>query len=188
MRRNIGRSVPMAAIACALTVGSLGACSADTGTGAGDGSTGAGASRGSAAQTSAAPVTAPPTSVTVDTTDVATDPPRTNRTPAPAGRPGQPQEVTVTTTYAGVLAGGSAVEAGGYVDVLEPDGTCTLTLTRGATTRTVSAAVTPDGTTASCGGLAVALSELEAGTWQAVLSYASSGAAGTAPGVDVVVP
>jgi hypothetical protein len=141
----------------------------------------------------------------VDTTDVATDPqaggedetpPGSPSSSSPSGssaapsstaRPGRPGSVVVTTTYAGVLPGGTGVEAGGFVDVVEPDGTCTLTLRRGSETHEASAAATPDRTGTSCGGLEVPLQDLDAGTWTAVLSYSSPTSAGSAAAVDVVV-
>lgn len=163
---------------------------------------------GPTSEPTAVPSAAPAPTVTVDTADVATDPPAggdgasPSSSPSssgpdgssPAGpasssgaAPGRPQPVVVTTTYAGVLSGGSSVEAGGFVDVVESDGTCTLTLTRGPATHEAGAAATPDRTGTSCGGLEVPLSDLAPGTWEVVLSYESSTSAGRAAAVDVVV-
>ncbi|WP_448615672.1 hypothetical protein [Modestobacter sp. URMC 112] len=202
MRSFLGMSTPSATVgtalvAAALAVGSLAACSSG-----GDTADGA-AAPGAAAVASASPVaTAPPSSVTVDTTEVATDPPARDdgaaaggsgedpgeKDPAATDAGGGPRSVAVTTTYAGVLAGGSSVEAGGYVGVVEQGGTCTLTLTRDDTVRTASAEGTPDATTTACGGLAVPLSDLASGTWEAVLGYESDRSSGEAPAVEVEVP
>ena len=190
MRSILGRSTPSGTLGtaltvAALTVGSLAACSAG-----GDAADGAGAA-GAAAETSASPVaTAPPSSVTVDTTEVATDPPAEDGGAAEedGSASGRPRSVPVTTTYAGVLAGGSSVEAGGYVDVVELGGTCTLTLTRDDAVETATAEATPAATTTACGGLAIPLSDLASGTWEAVLGYESDRSAGEAPAVEVEVP
>jgi hypothetical protein len=192
------------AVACLIVAGGLAGCGSAGAGFAGQGAvvptmTAADPTAGEqpAATDTAASSTASPASVSsVDTEVVATDPPAETSAPsvptgsaAPDGAaPGRPRPVTVTTTYAGVLTGGSAVEVGGFIDVVESDGTCTLVLRRGATTRQVSAAATPDPTGTSCGGLAVELSELTSGTWSGVLGYRSSRSVGTAPAVDVEVP
>ncbi|TYP89870.1 hypothetical protein [Blastococcus xanthinilyticus] len=143
---------------------------------------------GSGGEDEPGPTAAPTTSMvppSAEPTDVATDPP-----PSPSGtpEPNEEREVAVTLTFAGVLDRGSAVEAAGFVDVREDGGTCTLTLTRDGTTRTSELPATPDASTTACGGLAVPLSDLASGTWEAVLSYESADSAGRAPAVDVDVP
>ena len=148
------------------------------------------------ADTAGASSGAPATVTSVDTEDVATDPPAggsassapSSSAAASSVPPDRPSPVVVTTTYAGVVRGSSAVEAGGFVDVIETDGTCTLVLRRGSTTREVSAPATPDPAGTSCGGLAVELSQLASGTWSGVLSYASPRSAGSADAVEVEVP
>ena len=188
MRQHVGTLSARAAAALALVA--LCSCAPGgtdpAGSATGGGAAGVPVTGAAAPGTTADPAesTAAPASESLDPSAVATDaqPTPSETTGADDGR------ATVVTTYAGVLTGGTAVEAGGYVDVVEDDGTCTLTLTRGEVTRQASAPVTPDGTTASCGGLAVPLSELDAGTWQAVVSYRSARSAGSAAAIDVVVP
>jgi hypothetical protein len=181
--------MPSVAIACALSIGSLAACSAD-GTAPDDTVTSRTAAQASTATWSSA--TAPPSSITVDSTEVATDPPAA-RTGTGTGTTAQPtaasegqQPVTVTTTYAG--QDGATVEASGFVlDAIESDGTCTLTLTSGSMIRTVTGQGVADASTTSCAGLRVSSSELAPGRWQAVLSYSSPRSLGSAEAVSVEV-
>ena len=97
-------------------------------------------------------------------------------------------EVPVTVTFYGWNPDTKAVEVGGYVTgVVEDGGTCTLTLTKGATTVTGSTKALPDASTTACGAVAVPGNKVGAGTWRAVLSYSSDGHTGTAEAVDVEV-
>jgi hypothetical protein len=52
----------------------------------------------------------------------------------------------------------------------------------------VEAPAAADATTTVCGGLAVDGSQLAAGSWQAVLTYASAAHTGTSQAVAVEVP
>jgi|SRR5215218_6618991 len=97
--------------------------------------------------------------------------------------------VPVVLTYSDWSAADSQVLAGGYVSgVIEDDGLCTLTMTQGAASVVVEAAASADATTTVCGGMAVDGSRLAAGTWQAVLTYASVAHTGTSSPVAVEVP
>ena len=95
-------------------------------------------------------------------------------------------EVTITTYNAN---DSGYLSVNGYVsDIVENDGTCTLTLTDSAnksvaTTRKGLA----DATTTTCGESTVALSELHPGTWRAVLSYSSDTSIGTSEPVNIEV-
>ena len=83
----------------------------------------------------------------------------------------------------------AAVQAGGYLSPLvESGGTCTLELTKGARTVTAIAPAQADASTTSCGDLAVPRAKLTAGTWTAVLRYASKTTTGSSDPTPVAVP
>jgi hypothetical protein len=67
-------------------------------------------------------------------------------------------------------------------------GTCTLTMTNGATSRTAThpAVTTPSST--SCGLMSIPHAQLSAGTWQAVVRFHSTDAAGRSDAVSIQVP
>jgi Na+-transporting methylmalonyl-CoA/oxaloacetate decarboxylase gamma subunit len=141
--------------------------------------TAAATSTRSTARSAARSTTALPTAA------VETDPPATVATDPPVRTTG---EVTVVVTSADWDAAGAQVEATAFVSgVLEP-GTCTLTLTSGATTVTAQSPAAPDATTTTCAPVDVPRSRLSAGTWQAVVSYRSSTSEGTSSASQVVVP
>ena len=94
----------------------------------------------------------------------------------------------VVVTYAGWNADGDVLEVGAYANVVEGDGTCTLTLTSGPATEVVTQEALPDVSTTSCGGLVVPGASLSSGPWDAVVSYGSASSAGTSPSFEVVVP
>lgn len=99
------------------------------------------------------------------------------------------EAVPVVLTYSAWSPADRQVLAGGYVTgVIEDGGVCTLTLTRNGATVVVEGAAMADATTTVCGGLSVAGSRLTAGTWQAVLSYASSTHTGASSAAAVEVP
>jgi hypothetical protein len=99
------------------------------------------------------------------------------------------EAVPVVLTYSAWSAADRKVLAGGYVTgVIEDGGVCTLTLTRNGATVVAEGAAMADATTTVCGGLSIAGSQLAAGTWQAVLSYASSTHTGASAAVAVEVP
>jgi hypothetical protein len=98
------------------------------------------------------------------------------------------REVPVTITYFGWDADADEVQLAGFVGgVVEDDGVCTLTLTKGADTVTGRRNGLADASTTSCGEVVVPGNELAAGTWKAVLSYSSAGHAGASEAVDVEV-
>jgi len=97
-------------------------------------------------------------------------------------------EVPVTITYFGWDPDSRAVQVAGFVGgVVEDGGVCTLTLTQGGATVSEEKRALADASTTSCGEVSVPGAELGAGTWQAVLTYSSSGHAGTSEAVDVEV-
>ncbi|MCZ2806482.1 hypothetical protein O2W18_15335 [Modestobacter sp. VKM Ac-2983] len=125
-----------------------------------------------AAETSSAPYTIEP-----EPTEVATEAPVED----------SDGNVLVVLTYAGQDESTGVVQANGYVrGVIEEGGTCSLTLTRGDTEVIATTNATADATTTSCGLLETS-PDLAAGTWEAVLSYASAGAEGTSDELKVTV-
>ena len=97
-------------------------------------------------------------------------------------------EVPVTITYFGWSPDEREVQLAGFVGgVVEEGGVCTLTLTKGGATVTGDRKALADAATTSCGELSVPGDKLSAGTWRAVLSYASEGHNGTSEAVDVEV-
>ena len=97
-------------------------------------------------------------------------------------------EVPVTVTFYGWNPSERVVQVGGYVaGVVEEGGVCTLTLTKGGRSVTGTTEAVADASTTACGAVTVPGSKVSAGTWQAVLSYASAGHSGTSDAVDVEV-
>jgi hypothetical protein len=135
---------------------------------------GADASAGAdgAAATSSAPYTIKP-----EPDDVATD--------APVERHGG--QVDVLLTYAGFEQASGTVQASGFVaGVLEDGGTCTLTLTQGGREVSATSTAAADATTTMC-GLLETPPGIAAGTWDAVLTYESTDAAGRSRSIEVTV-
>lgn len=149
-----------------------------------------------------------------DPTATATTPaPTPSATPAPTAEPsasedpaepaGPPSEetdaaqpapptgtdsATVVITYSGWEDASESVEAGAYASLLEPAGSCTLSLSQGAVTMTQTIDALTDVSTMSCGGFQIPSADLSPGTWTAVVSYASSTSTGTSAPVEVIVP
>lgn len=97
--------------------------------------------------------------------------------------------VDPVVTFADWVDPTASVEVNGYVGgILESEGNCVLSLSRGADDLIVETVARPDASTMVCGLMQVAGADLEPGTWQAVLSYRSDTATGTSPAVDVEVP
>jgi ABC-type Fe3+-hydroxamate transport system substrate-binding protein len=113
-------------------------------------------------------------------TFVATDaPPTTQAT----------NEATVRITYFGWNPDAGAVELGGFVaSVVEADGTCTMTLTKGQDSRSTSRPATPNVNNTACGEQLLPGDQLSSGTWSAVLSYDSPTSHGVSEPVEVQVP
>jgi hypothetical protein len=98
------------------------------------------------------------------------------------------EEVPVTVTYFGWDAAAREVQLAGFVGgVVEDGGVCTLTLTKGDATATGRKQALADASTTACGEVTVPGDQLSAGTWTAVLTYASPGHTGTSEAVDVEV-
>jgi hypothetical protein len=114
-------------------------------------------------------------------TDVATDPPRTVA-PSTKG-------ADIFITYADWDTQLRAITVGGYLDgIVEDDGTCTLTLTKGGTAVKTSQPGTSDMASTDCAGLSIPRSKLAPGTWTAVVTYRSRTSSGSSAPKEVRVP
>jgi hypothetical protein len=92
-------------------------------------------------------------------------------------------------TYSGWSGQTGAFEVSAYLPgVVEDDGTCTLTLTQESDTVTASLPANRDATSTSCGGLAVAGSDLAPGHWSAVVTYESKASRGRSDAIAVEIP
>ena len=95
----------------------------------------------------------------------------------------------VVLTFAHWDAGSASVQVGGYVGgLIEDGGTCTLTLTNGSQSLTVTAAASADASTTICGPLTVPGSQLAPGSWRTVVTYHSATTTGTSDPAEVTVP
>lgn len=169
-----------------LAAGALAGCATPAGQqSAGEGSAAAGSttvaagsaapSTGGAGATSAPAGTSTAGTSVPDRTTMATDPP-------------PPSTTEVVLNYATYDAA-RGVLGGGYVSpVIEDGGTCTLVLTKGSATVQATSEGRADASTTACGGLTVPRDQLTAGTWTAVLRYASGTAKGHSATLSVQVP
>lgn len=74
----------------------------------------------------------------------------------------------------------TAVKVSGHVPgVLEDNGTCILTMTKGSAKVTGSRAATPNVSEMSCGFISIERSKLSVGNWTATITYKSKTAGGT---------
>jgi hypothetical protein len=167
--RAIGAAVLIAAATTALT-----SCSST------------GSAPGGAESSASVPVQAPPSDSATPVPSVASDTPAPAVTPvatpvasaAPTASGDARAKVVPFITTADWDAGARALDVSAIVPgVVESGGTCTITVTSGATVRTA----TSDGVGASSytGCEAVAVKGLAAGTWQVRVAYASEKSAGT---------
>jgi hypothetical protein len=174
--RSVVLGATVAAVAGTAACGSAG--------GSGPAAEGSAASAEQAATTSSSPGVygVPVDPSTPDPTDVATDAPVTVT-------PNDDGSLPVVLTFADWNATSGAVEVDGYLaGIVEDGGTCTLTLTQGATTATAEVPGTADATTTSCGGASLPRAQLAPGTWTAVLSYRSGSTTGSSAPAEVTVP
>jgi hypothetical protein len=115
-----------------------------------------------------------------DPTDVATDAPPPEAPPSAA---------TVLISYYGWSEPSQAVEVGGFAaSVAESGGTCTLTLTKGASAVTTTATAVADVRTSACGQMSVPSDRLTPGAWTVSLAYDSATSHGVSSAVEVQVP
>lgn len=120
-------------------------------------------------------------------TAVPSSPPPTPVSDEPQPPAAGPVQVVLTiAAWDGASAG--VVLAGYAGGIIEDDGRCTATLTRGDQRVTTSSPAYADANKTGCGDLRVPRSELASGSWQAVLDYSSPSHSGTSAPVTVVVP
>ncbi|RIX26578.1 hypothetical protein [Amnibacterium setariae] len=142
------------------------------------------ATPGAAASSPAADVVDPSVASPTPTEPVAADTPLPTATPvattapsASAGPVDRRKAVTPFITTADWDAGAKALDVSAIVPgVVESDGTCTVTVSSGATTRTATSRGVGASSYAGCP--AVSFAGLAAGTWAVHVRYASDGAAG----------
>lgn len=190
-RRHPGAPPGVAALAVgALAALVLAACSSPTGVGASaapsDPTPPASAIVNDTYDGASPPVAAPPASVphTEPTTGTSGD-----STTAGADEAGTTRLVTPVVVHAGIDAPSGTVRVDAFIPgLLEDGGTCTATLTRGAVQVSATASAAADATATWCTTVGLRLSDLETGTWEAVVEYTSSSSAGTSPPVTVEVP
>jgi hypothetical protein len=95
----------------------------------------------------------------------------------------------VALTFAEWDDSSASVQVNAFVGgLVEDGGTCTLTLTRGADTRTAAVPSSADAATTICPSMTVPGDQLGSGTWQARVTYSSATATGASQPVEVAVP
>lgn len=98
-----------------------------------------------------------------------------------------PATATVTIITLEVLDG--SVQASGIVPgIVESDGKCSLTITRGDQTRTASAAASAGRESTYCGLVSVPVGGADTGNWDAVLTYQSPATTARSETNQVSVP
>ncbi|MBO9555488.1 hypothetical protein [Cellulomonas sp.] len=180
------RPVPRAAwLLPALVL--LGACTPQPG-----GAPGATTSPRTATPTASPTLTTTPPSpdATAPSTPQQSAPPGAQPAPgATSAPPADPRKrTTLVVTFGAWNSASGAVEVSGYVPLVEGDGTCTLTLTQGASTVTARSTAYPDASSTSCDLLSVPRASLGPGSWQASVDYASSTSLATSTPLIIEVP
>lgn len=88
--------------------------------------------------------------------------------------------VTPLITVWGQQSAGSDFKLNGYVPgIIETDGKCTLTLTKGNKKATKTRVALADAKNTTCGQTIISYNDLEPGEWKAVLSYNSPHSSGS---------
>lgn len=86
--------------------------------------------------------------------------------------------VTPTVTYADQY--GQQVEVGAFVsNVFEDGGICKLVMSKGTLTQATQVTAIKGATSVNCPVMTISNSKLETGTWQAIVTYASSSSEGS---------
>ncbi len=102
--------------------------------------------------------------------------------------PDTKKNVSPIITYWGQESPGTDFEANGRVaGVIESDGTCTLTLTKGGKSVSTKRTALANAQDTTCGLMTIKFSSLTAGDWKAVLSYSSSKSQGSSSAIVVKV-
>lgn len=187
IRIRRGATVLAAAAALALTVS---ACSSSSPSAAPAETVTVGPASSSAPASPSAVVTDSSVGATTPAgtpTGVSSAPTTATPTPTPTSTPMQ-KVVDVQITRGGWSASTRTVSVAAIVPgVLVDAATCTLRLSRGGVTRAVTRTARSDASSMQCGTLAVAGSQVSAGAWRAVVSFASATAVGTSDPLTITV-
>lgn len=110
---------------------------------------------------------------------------RQNQSPPATG---STRKVSPVISYIGQESPGSELQANGYTpEIIEKDGICTLTLTKGSTSVKTTRTSMVNAQDTTCGLMIIPKSKLANGTWSATLSYSSSKSSGSSDKVSVEV-
>jgi hypothetical protein len=141
-----------------------------------------------------------PTAAVASTNSDATAPPKTSQTstvaptqssaastsPAPSTVAASPAAVLIT--YSAWDKASQTAQVSAIVqNVITDSGTCTLTLSLGATNVHVTKAAAADASTTECGTMAIPRVQLAAGKWTAVVSFNSPNHSGSSAAVQIEV-
>lgn len=98
-------------------------------------------------------------------------------------------KVSVGIAFASYDVDEKAVDVRAFTpDVIEGDGTCTATLTRGATTVSQSSKAFIDSSSSQCQPILIPESRFDTkGVWKLIVTYTSSKSSGSSPSMDVEI-
>ncbi|WP_201799252.1 hypothetical protein [Subtercola vilae] len=117
--------------------------------------------------------------------------PSATPTPTPTPTPSTPATGAVTpfVSSAAYSAADRSISVSAFVpQIIESDGTCTITATRGAASASVSVEAKPSATTTDCGSNSLQSSQFASGDWSVVVSYSSSESRGSSSATTVTIP
>lgn len=111
-----------------------------------------------------------------------------NQTKPSTNQSSEIKPVTPVIGYIGQAKVGAEVQANGYVpSIIEKDGMCTLTLTKGSAVVSDTRVALDNVQDTSCGLLVIPKSKLSNGAWVATLGYKSAKYSGTSEKITVDV-
>ncbi|MEA9984425.1 hypothetical protein [Subtercola sp. RTI3] len=143
---------------------------------------------------SATPTSSPTPTGTVGPTATATPTATPTATSTPTATPTATatpavKAVVPFVSSAGWDAGAGAITVSAFVpQIIESDGTCTITATKGSLTASQSFSARASATTTDCGSASLASPTLVSGSWNVVVTYASPTSAGTSASTEVAIP
>lgn len=179
------RHALIAAVAALVVVGAVVAALALRGTTPADGPTTSPSATAAPSPTDVASTPAAPTSAAAAPSPTAVPEPTQEPSAAPADERGT---VDVQLAFAEWNTATRALEASGYAQTYESDGTCTLTAASGTRSASVTQGALADVSTTTCGMLAIPADRLGPGSWQVRVDYASSTSTGSSQTLTVEVP
>jgi hypothetical protein len=115
---------------------------------------------------------------------------QSDSSPSPAPAPNTDTTPSLMVTLSYISPSAQTVQAGGYLTgILEDNGTCTLTLTKGSLRATGTSTGFIDVNKTTCPQISIERSQLsQSGQWTAVLSYKSTKASGASAPQAVNIP